>query len=198
MSSEDDILKKALEAAAAKSGMTAEELLKKKGYDAETPSPAPEKGSKTLRVERSRPPNPEPLPIRKKGPIWPMDDDQLAQWLKDMALLAETRKTKPKEAPLTAERRAEIHKLAAEHAARFVDRFKPVTKAVVKEVKQPAAEKKSTRQKRLGQTKLIDELIKQGKSEKEIFDAVREKIPEYPEIGLPKLIRLRQYHSKKK
>lgn len=143
---------------------------------------------------------PEPEVIKeRKEPIWPMDDEQLAQWKKDMAEMKVRAKLPKKEEPLTPERRAEIHKMATEAAHRLASSRRSVTK--IKPVAEPKEraikEKKAGRQQRLGQTKLIDDLLKAGKNEKEIFDTVREKIPSYPADKLPKLIKLRQYHVKK-
>lgn len=142
----------------------------------------------------------EPFRIRTE-PVWPMDDEQKVQWRKQVAELAARREIKNQELPLSPERKAEIHRWAVEAAQRtFIPGHAVTRKEIPEEPKERVKKEKkpSGRQARLGQTKLIDELLRAGKNEKEVFEVVRTKIPEYPADKLPKLIKLRQYHVKQK
>jgi hypothetical protein len=114
--------------------------------------------------------------------------------------MEEKAKNPPPPDVLTPERKAEIHAMAAASAAAAFERLPRRKSSKEDEPKERKTKVKSDshRQTRLGQTKLIDELLKAGKSDKEVFDTVRVKIPTYPADKLPKLIKLRQYHLKKK
>ena len=133
-----------------------------------------------------------------KEPLWPIEPEQLELWKQERA-----RHDKEVEA-FMKEIESPAHLIAVQASARVAAQKIIATwpkSKVVEETKEPkvkeAKPKKESRQNRLGQTKLIDDLLKSGKSEKEIFDTVREKIPAYPADKLPKLIKLRQYHVKK-
>ena len=134
--------------------------------------------------------------------MWPMDDEQKIQWRKELKEREEKAKLPPQEYVMTPERKAEIHAQAVSAAleayARMPKKRKSEEEPTTKAAKRIKVKSENHRQTRLGQTKLIDELLKAGKSDKEVFDAVREKIPTYPADKLPKLIKLRQYHIKKK
>jgi hypothetical protein len=133
-----------------------------------------------------------------KTPLWPVEPEQLELWKQERALHEERVKSflKEIESPShialvqASARDAAQKKMAMAPRAKVSDEPKEVV------VKAPKA-KKESRQTRLGQTKMIDDLLKAGKTEKEVFDTVREKIPAYPADKLPKLIKLRQYHVKK-
>jgi hypothetical protein len=152
-----------------------------------------------LMEEMKKTEQPIPLKPKEKEPLWPMDEEQKAQWRKEMKEVAERVKNPLPLDILTPERKLEIQMLAKEAALEVYNKTPRKRKE-----EEPAHERKtkvkseSTRQTRLGQTKLIDSLLKEGKNDKQIFDAVREKIPTYPADKLPKLIKLRQYHMKKK
>ena len=216
----NDVVKKALAVAAAKAGhKDVKDFLKTKGVEVSTP---PEKVEK---VEPKREkycdrscqgtlyqvpaPAPEKEEVQRATPIWPLPEGETLEQFKARREAEKAADAKKREDFLksldTPEHLAAIRASAIEAASKLPSRHIPIptskqeVKAEKREAKAKAkAEKKdSGRQNRLGQTKLIDDLIKVGKTEKEIFDAVREKIPAYPADKLPKLIKLRQYHVKK-
>jgi hypothetical protein len=131
-------------------------------------------------------------------PLWPVEPEQIEIWKAERAVidskivahLKEIESPSHIELVIAAAREAAQKKMAMAPRAKVYDEPKEVT------AKTPKV-KKESRQTRLGQTKLIDDLLKAGKTEKEVFDTVREKIPAYPADKLPKLIKLRQYHVKK-
>jgi len=130
------------------------------------------------------------------GPIWPMSDEELIKWKADM----EAMKTAPPTFPVLSE------KLKAKFIAERKAFFKEILDEIKKETPVKASKKSTSsavednpaRQQRMGQTKMIDDLIKEGKSDDEIEKIIREKIPAYPAERLPKLIKLRHYHLKNK
>jgi hypothetical protein len=130
--------------------------------------------------------------------IWPVEFDQIRQWAAEDVVYAKKREDFQKYLD-SSEYLEKVRASAKESVKRWTE-SRPHDK-VYEEVKEPKVKqpkvKKASRQTRLGQTKMIDDLLKLGKTEKEIFDTVREKIPEYPADKLPKLIKLRQYHVKK-
>lgn len=147
-----------------------------------------------------------PLPVKKKEvvekkedipvverdePIWPVE---LSEWKEAMAKMKVPQK---KEEEITPERKEEIRRWAKEAVERWW-KSRPTTRAEKKEKEDaPAAKvKPAGRQKRLGQTKLIDDLLRAGKTEAEITEAVKTQIPSYPVDRIPKMIKLRQYHIK--
>jgi hypothetical protein len=133
-----------------------------------------------------------------KTPLWPVEPEQMELWkqervahdLKVEAFLKEIESPSHIEAVQASGRASAQKKMEMAPRAKVHEEVKePI-------IKTPKA-KKESRQTRLGQTKMIDDLLKAGKTEKEVFDTVRIKIPEYPADKLPKLIKLRQYHVKK-
>jgi hypothetical protein len=50
---------------------------------------------------------------------------------------------------------------------------------------------------RLGQTKLIDKLLKDGKTDEQVLEEVKTQIPQYPAEKIPQLIKIRKAHLKK-
>lgn len=132
-------------------------------------------------------------------PIWPLDKP-LDVWKKERE--AERLEADKKKADFlkwvdSPEHLAEVRASAAKAVEALPKHYirseeKPVKEKVVKEPK----EKKKGSQNRLGQTKLIDELLKAGKSETEIIATVKEKIPLYPADKIPQMIKLRRYHVK--
>jgi len=168
-------------------------------------SPAPVAPASTLeKIVRSKPLRIDPPVIVEekikvpKTPIWPVEPEQMELWKQERNLHEKRVEAFMKEiespehiALVRASGRASaLQKMAMAPRPKVSDEPREVV------VKQPKA-KKESRQTRLGQTKMIDDLLKAGKTEKEIFDTVREKIPAYPADKLPKLIKLRQYHVKK-
>ncbi len=99
--------------------------------------------------------------------------------------------------PLSPEQKEELRQLAIKHAAAARSRFAPQKKVEVKEEKTVVEKEPKNRQQRMGQTKFIDNLLKKGRSDKEIYDAVRKEISAYPEEKIYKLIKLRKYHLSK-
>ena len=207
----NEVIKKALEAASAKTGKSVETFLKEKGYD--SPELTEAEMSRARKVtpketETFRQAIEEKTGVERKrtGPIWPIEPEQIAEWAATDARLAKEREAFLKSID-SPEHLAKVRASAAEAASKIVTRHVSYSvkkkedareeKAEAKKVKAAEPKKESTRQTRLGQTKLIDELLKAGKNEKEVFDTVREKIPSYPADKLPKLIKLRQYHIKK-
>jgi hypothetical protein len=160
----------------------------------------PAKRENVLMEEIKKTPAPIPPKPKEREPLWPMDEEQKIQWRKEMKLMEEKAKNPPPPDILTPERKAEIHAMAAASAAAAFERLprRKSSKEDEPRERKTKVKTESTRQTRLGQTKLIDSLLKEGKNDKQIFDAVREKIPAYPADKLPKLIKLRQYHMKKK
>lgn len=209
-----DVVKKAIEAAAAKAGISdVKDFLKKKGADIPESEPKREKYCNgdcqkgSVVTKEAVAPEPEK---KRTTPIWPLPDDETPEQFYARLALERKEADKKREEFLksldTPEHLAAVRASAVAAVALLPTRHistsvadkkredkeeKRVAKAKVKE------EKKEGRQTRLGQTKLIDTLLKAGKTEKEIFDTVREKIPSYPADKLPKLIKLRQYHVKK-
>lgn len=51
---------------------------------------------------------------------------------------------------------------------------------------------------RMGQCKLVDGLIKEGKTDDQIAKEVKERIPEYPEEKIRPLIKIRRAHMERK
>lgn len=133
-----------------------------------------------------------------KTPLWPVEPEQLELWKLERNLHEEKVKSFLKEIESPAHLAAV--QASGREAAQKKMAMAPRAK-VSEEVKEPIIKtpkaKKESRQTRLGQTKMIDDLLMAGKTEKEVFDTVREKIPAYPADKLPKLIKLRQYHVKK-
>lgn len=132
-----------------------------------------------------------------KTPIWPVEPEQLELWKVERNLHEEKVKAFLKEIESPAHiaavqasgREAAQKKMARAPRAKILDETKePI-------IKTPKA-KKESRQIRLGQTTMIDDLLKAGKTEKEVFEEVSVRIPAYPKDKLPKLIKLRQYYVK--
>jgi hypothetical protein len=214
MENNDDVVKKALAVALAKAGhKDVDSFLKAKGVEMDKPELKVEKDKVEKKYcDRScqgviqLPSTPVPEKEEKRlTPIWPIEPETIIEWKGEVEL-----REKAKVAFLkgidTLEHLSAVRASAVEAVSKIPARYVPSIskkqedKEERREAKAKAkTEKKvSTRQKRLGQTKLIDELLKAGKNEKEVFDAVREKIPTYPADRLPKLIKLRQYVVKKK
>ncbi len=216
----NDVVKNALAVAAAKAGhKDVKDFLKTKGVEVTTPSEKVSESKKDKYCDRTcqgvvqgaATPAPEKEEKKRLTPIWPLPDDQTieqyrAQLDAERAATAKKREAFLKEID-SPENLARVRAAAIEAASKLPSKHIPSDvaskKKEDKEEKREAKAKAKTekkekgRQNRLGQTKLIDDLIKVGKTEKEIFDAVREKIPAYPADKLPKLIKLRQYHVKK-
>lgn len=134
--------------------------------------------------------------VEVKCPIWPVDLDV---WKKNMAEIEARQAVKPDDV-LSPERKEEIARWARQAAQRWWD-SRPKSRVVEKKEEETVAKTKAPkeggRQKRLGQTKLIDDLLRAGKSEAEITEAIKTQIPSYPVERIPKMIKLRQYHVKK-
>lgn len=155
-------------------------------------------------------PAPEKEEKKRLTPIWPIDPETTEEFYARLTLERKALAAK-REAFLktidTPEHLAAIRASAIEAVSKMPTRYIPSSVATKKQedkvekreakAKAKTEKKESGRQTRLGQTKLIDTLLKAGKTEKEIFNTVREKIPTYPADKLPKLIKLRQYHVKK-
>ena len=179
-------------------------MLARKGIVAPVTSVTPsapivsvEKAAKPVQVFREAPLVVEEKIKVPKMPIWPVEPEQLELWKIERNLHDEKVKAflKEIESPVyIAEVRASARASAQKQIA-MAPRAKVSEAAKEPTVKEPKA-KKESRQTRLGQTKMIDDLLKAGKTEKEVFDMVSEKIPAYPKEKLPKLIKLRQYHVK--
>ena len=140
---------------------------------------------------------------RKPGYLWPVEPEQIAAWKAEDAAKAEVSKLfiEQLESPLALEATAASGRAAAEkkmalspYRERVVDSEKAAPEPKISSKKLP----KEGRQNRLGQTKLIDDLLRAGKSEAEIIAEVTAKIPAYPADKIPKMIKLRQYHIKPK
>ncbi len=141
-----------------------------------------------------------------KEPIWPVDDIEV--WKKEVAQAGALIKNQEKQAKVDektkrdwaidkAKIKAELADLRQQHQEKFGTKKKKGRKP---KEKRPATidHSRVPRQHRLGQTKLIDSYIKEGKSDSEIIASVKEKIPAYPSEKLPKLVKLRRYHTKVK
>lgn len=139
----------------------------------------------------------------KPIPIWPVDDlDVWYQELKEFKSWAteQIKVTKVNEASkkVWAADKAVIKTEMQAIREKLVEN-RPGPKKGSKKTKKPSyVPTHEPRQLRLGQTKLIDDLMDKGLNDQEIFDGVRKEIPEYPEDKLPKLIKLRHYHKKKR
>jgi hypothetical protein len=175
-------------------------MLASKGITSSAPTPiAPvAKVVKPAQMFREQPQVVEEVVKVPKTPIWPVEPEQLLLWKEERALHEKKIETfmKEIESPAHLEAVRASAREAAQRKMAMAPRAKITDEPKESVVKQPKA-KKESRQTRLGQTKMIDDLLKAGKTEKEIFDTVREKIPAYPSDKLPKLIKLRQYHVKK-
>ncbi len=219
----NNVVKKALAEALAKAGhKDVKDFLKTKGV--ETPSEKTEKVEKPSARKEENYCNgdcqkgivsnkPAPVPeaeVLRSTPIWPLPEGQTIEQFRAELAAERARMAKEREAFLkqidSPENLAKVAEAGRQAAARLPSRHiseptrkqeEKTEKAAAKKAKAAEPKKESGRQNRLGQTKLIDELIKSGKTEKEIFDTVRTKIPTYPADKLPKLIKLRQYHVKK-
>lgn len=136
----------------------------------------------------------------RSEPIWPIEPETVIEFKKRIASERKEADAK-REAFLkecdSPENLARVRAAAVAAVAALPTRHvrsseeKPVKEKVVKE---PKEKKKS--QNRLGQTKLIDELLRAGKNEAEIIATVKEKIPLYPAEMIPQMIKLRRYHVK--
>lgn len=136
----------------------------------------------------------EPI-VERSEPIWPVELDVWKAEVEKIKLWAKEKK----EEVITPERKAELHGWARQSVERW---WASRSRTRVEKKEEPVAKVKAIkpegRQKRLGQTKLIDDLLKAGKSEAEITEEVKKQIPSYPIERIPKMIKLRQYHVKKK
>lgn len=135
-------------------------------------------------------------PKKKEGPIWPIEPEQMEAWkkLRETAEAAAKEFLAQLESPLALDATAE----SGREAAKRSNVSRAPREAVEAPKEKPAKVKKESKnkQKRLGQTKLIDDLLKAGKSEQEIIAEVRSKIPLYPADKIPQMIKLRRYHVK--
>lgn len=136
-------------------------------------------------------------PKKKEGTPWPCEPEQLVQWKVEAEVVEKERKLfiSQIESPLALEATAASGVAAAQKKMILT----PRKASEPKEAKETKAEKKARapkegRQNRLGQTLLVDSLLKTKKTDLEIYEEVRRKIPLYPEEKIMKLVKLRKYH----
>lgn len=139
-------------------------------------------------------------------PIWPTSDEDLVKWkawMKDAPkraaeqLKVNTKKEREKK-EWTIKKEVllkEIRELQEQINAK-----RPAKRGRKKgsKKKERVVSLRPPRQQRLGQTKLIDKLLDKKMTDLEIFNEVQKEIPDYPKEKLPKLIKLRKYHQKKR
>ena len=145
-------------------------------------------------------------------PIWPMNDEEKIKWRAELVVAEATAKVRAKQQKEDTEVKAkwlikyEEIKKELKLIREEVNLKRGVQKKTGGRKRKTTAEKVAVavakannprRQKRLGQTKFIDDLIAKGKTDKEIYDAVVKEISEYPVEKIDKLIKLRHYHMKK-
>jgi len=194
----NDIIKKAIEEATIKAGGLPENVK-------EVLAPKPREycdgrcgGGPTFATREISLPKSEPTEglLSRKEAVWPVEPGQMSLWKLETEQAHRKRELflQSLDTPEHLDSVREAGAASAQKKMSLKSQATPPREIVDKEPKL----KKVPRQNRLGQTKLIDGLLRAGKNEKEIFAAVREQIPSYPADKLPKLIKLRQYHVTKK